>query len=389
MNPNEFTLVVVSAITPIFMGVLLLAYMLQRKVYAGFGHWVAANFVLSSSYLFGSLRQVDAHPIISIVLANILAVYTEILVYEGIRLFFGHRAFSFTNYLILFIYTLVQLYFTFIIPNISIRIIWYSIAMSLIMVRSGMALWNPAIPELTPTARSASILVLLSALLPILRAIHVITSGGVNTIIDDFSALINIATILTVIGWAFYYFFLTSARLELELHQAREEMAQIAITDPLTGLHNRRYLMEHGAFEFERAKRERYPVSIVFIDLDNLKTINDKFGHEAGDMALNFLTHTLQSEIRPYDLAVRFGGDEFILLLPNTHTEEAASIAERIRTKAGQTSLPQKFNNTYIYLSLGVASSEEKDTDIQQVLQRADGALYQAKNEGRNRVIIH
>lgn len=190
-------------------------------------------------------------------------------------------------------------------------------------------------------------------------------------------------------GWAFYYFFLTSARLELELHQAREEMAQIAITDPLTGLHNRRYLMEHGAFEFERAKREQYPVSIVFIDLDNLKTINDKFGHEAGDMALNFLTHTLQSEIRPYDLAVRFGGDEFILLLPNTHTEEAASIAERIRTKAGQTSLPQKFNNTYIYLSLGVASSEEKDINIQQVLQRADGALYQAKNEGRNRVIIH
>ena len=85
--------------------------------------------------------------------------------------------------------------------------------MSLIMVRSGMALWNPAIPELTPTARSASILVLLSALLPILRAIRVITSGGVNTIIDDFSALINIATILTVIGWAFYYFFLTSANL--------------------------------------------------------------------------------------------------------------------------------------------------------------------------------
>ena len=389
MNPNELTLVVVSAITPIFMGVLLLIYMLQRKVYAGFGHWVTGNFVLSGGYLFAALRELGVHPIISILLGNVLVVYSEILIYEGIQLFFGRRAFSRANYLILFVFVFAQWYFTSIIPNISIRILFYSTVMTLIMVRSGMALWNSPIPELIPTARSASILVMLSALLHIIRATHVIRVGGVSTIIDSFSTWLNIAAILTVIGWAFYYFFLTSARLELELHQAREEMAQIAITDPLTGLHNRRYLMEHGTFEFERAKREQYPISIVFIDLDNLKIINDKFGHEAGDMALNFLTHTLQNEIRPYDLAVRFGGDEFILLLPNTHKEEAASIAERIRTKAGQTSLPQKFNNTSIYLSLGVASSDEKDTNIQQVLQRADGALYQAKNEGRNRVIVH
>jgi len=389
MNPNTLTLVVVSAIVPIFMGILLLIYMLQRRVYAGFGHWVAANFVLSGSYFLASLRELGVHPIIPIVLGNMLAIYTEILVYEGIQLFFGRRAFSRTNYLILFIYTLVQLYFTFINPNISIRIIWYSIVMSLIMIRSSMALWSPSIPELIPTTRSASILILLSILLQLIRAAHVIASGGVNTIIDDFSVWVNIAAILTVIGWAFYYFFITSARLELELHQAREEMAQIAITDPLTGLHNRRYLMEHGAFEFERAKREKQSLSLVFIDLDNLKIINDQFGHEAGDMALNFLTKTLQSEIRPYDLAIRFGGDEFILLLPNTYKEEAASIAERIRIKAAQTSLPQKFNSTSIYLSLGVASTDEKDTDIKQVLQRADGALYKAKNEGRNRVVVH
>ncbi len=389
MNPNTLTLVVVSAVIPIFMGVLLLTFMTQRKVYAGFGHWVIANFLLSGGYIVSALRDYDVHPFISIIIGNVLVIYTEILVYEGFRLFFGRRKFSSINYILLLTYTLVHSYFTFIIPNFNIRVIWYSVIMAILITRIGFALWSPSIPELKPTARAASILVFLSASLHVIRIAYVLHSDGITSLIDNVGVWINILAIFTIVGWTFYYFFLTSARLELELHQAREEMISLAITDPLTGLHNRRYLMEHGDSEFKRAKREQQILSVIFLDLDNLKPTNDRFGHDAGDMVLIHLTHILQGETRPYDIIARFGGDEFVILLPNTRQENALQIAERIRTKATHTPLNFKTQSLPIQLSLGVASSTEKDTDVKQILQRADGALYQAKNEGRNRVVVH
>jgi len=389
MTPDSLTLVVVSAAIPAFMGLLLLTFMLQRKVYAGFGHWVAANFILSGGYIVSALRDYDVHPFISIIIGNVLVIYTEVLVYEGFRLFFGQRKFSSINYILLLTYTLVHAYFTFIISNFNIRVLWYSVFMAILITRIGFALWSPSIPELKPTAQAASILVFLSASLHVIRIAYVLHSDGITSLIDNVSVWINILAIFTIVGWAFYYFFLTSARLELELHQAREEMTSLAITDPLTGLHNRRYLMEHGVSEFKRAQRQRQILSVIFLDLDNLKPTNDRFGHDAGDMAILHLARILQSETRPYDLTARFGGDEFVILLPNTAQEQALQIAERIRTKAIQTPLNFKTQSLPIQLSLGVASSTEADTDVKQVMQRADTALYQAKNEGRNRVAVH
>lgn len=388
MNSTALTMAVVSALVPAFMGILLLTFMTQRKVYAGFGHWVAANFMMSGSYILISLREYGVHPFISIVIGNVMSIYTEILAYEGFQLFFGRRKFSSTNYIILLVFTIVHAYFTFIIPDLTTRVVWISLILTILMTRIGLALWSPSIPELKPTARAASILVLLTAAWSVGRAIHALQSGGVTSLTDNAGAWLNILAIFSIIGWGVYYFFLTSARLELELHQAREEMTSLAITDPLTGLHNRRYLMEHGDSEFKRAQRERQILSVIFLDLDNLKPINDRFGHNAGDMVILHLARILQGETRPYDLIARFGGDEFVILLANTAQEQVLQIAERIRTKATHTPLNFKMQSIPIQLSLGVTSSTEDDTDIKQVLQRADRALYQAKNEGRNRVAV-
>jgi diguanylate cyclase (GGDEF)-like protein len=340
MSLDLNTLVFISAIIPIVMGILLLIYMLQRKVYAGFGHWVLANFMLSASFSLSYTREFGAPIFISYILGNAMGIYTEILVYEGTQLFFGRRAFSRLNYAILLVYIIGQVYLLYISPDINLRVVWLSVMVSIVMLRIALAFWNSTIPELTNASRTMTFMVLISTTVTIFRAIYTLQlEQPVQLLQETTNTWLSIVAFLGTITWAFYYFFLTSARLELELNQAHADMARLATTDPLTGMYNRRHFMEYSSIEFERATRDKQPLSVIFLDMDNLKTINDRYGHEAGDTVLSRLAEIIQSEIRPYDIPARFGGDEFVILLPNINTEQAMLVAERIRTNAAHTTL--------------------------------------------------
>lgn len=390
MSLDLITLVFISAVIPIVMGILLLIYMLQRKVYAGFGHWVLANFMLSGSFFLAYTRELGAPMFVSHLIGNALGIYTEILVYEGTQLFFGRRAFSRLNYAILLVYIIGQVYLLYISPDVNLRVIWLSIMVSIVMLRVALSFWNSTIPELTSASRTMTFMVLISTTASIFRAIYTLQlEQPVQLLQETTNIWISIVAFLGTITWAFYYFFLTSARLELELNQAHADMAQLATTDPLTGMYNRRHFMEYSSIEFERAARDQQPLSVIFLDMDNLKTINDRYGHEAGDTVLSRLAEIIQSEIRPYDIPARFGGDEFVVLLPNINMDQATLIAERIRVKAAQTTLNISIDPIAISLSLGVASSNENALDIKHVLAHADTALYKAKNDGRNRVVMY
>jgi len=382
------TLVILSAIMPLGMGILMAVYLFQRKVYPGFERWTMSNFVFSLGFFSLSLRGYIPD-FITVILSNSLLVYCEILVFEGIQRFFGRRAFDPVNYLILTVYILVQSYFTYITPNINSRIFWICLVLSILILRSGVALLHSTIPRLERTTRSAAFIFLVTGIIPFLRAMHVLFQHNQIDLMDDeLSAWANVVIVTAVMIWDFQYFFLTSARLEMELSQSHEEITQRANTDYLTKLHNRQYFMERGEVEFERSKRENQPIAILFIDVDDLKTINDRFGHAAGDRAVQQTAQILKNEVRPYDLAARFGGDEFVMLICNVNKEQAALIAERIRALAEQAPISPNQQTTYIRLSLGVAAASPQDVQLDQVLQRADSALYRAKSEGRNRVAV-
>lgn len=382
------TLVIISAVMPLGMGILMAVYLAQRKVYPGFGRWVLSNFIFSLGFFLLSLRN-SAPDFIAIILSNSLMVYSEILVFEGIQRFFERRAFDLLNYSILTIYILFQSYFTYIVPNINARIIWIGMVMSILILRSGVSLLNSSIPKLTRTTRPAAAIFFVTAAIPFMRAIYTaFQEGQVDLMGDELGAWANVVIVTAITIWNFYYYFLTNARLEMELSQSHEEITQRANTDYLTKLYNRQYFMEHGKMEFERAKREKQIFSILFIDIDNLKSINDHFGHGAGDNAVVHIAQILQNEIRIYDLAARFGGDEFVMLLCNIDRKQAAHVAERIRSTAEQTSILAGHNTLSVRLSLGVADSTSPDSTLDQLLHRADVALYQAKNAGRNRVAV-
>ena len=173
-----------------------------------------------------------------------------------------------------------------------------------------------------------------------------------------------------------------------ELMQTQEELERHASQDPLTGLHNRRYLLRCAARHIERLNRNRQPMSLLMIDVDFFKSINDSHGHAAGDLALREAAQVILTCVRPDDLVARFGGEEFVVLLPGAGVQRALEVAERIRLAVARQVIPFEELRLRVTVSIGVADWHSAEPVIDNALRRADQALYQAKAAGRNVVKI-
>jgi diguanylate cyclase (GGDEF)-like protein len=168
----------------------------------------------------------------------------------------------------------------------------------------------------------------------------------------------------------------------------RESLRNQSIRDPLTGLFNRRYMQESLEREIHRANRDQSPIGVVMIDLDHFKNFNDTFGHPAGDALLRALAHLLQSHVRGEDIACRYGGEEFALILPHTSLDVTWQRAELLREKFKHL---QPLHDGQVLgsitLSVGVAVYPAHGANGEAVLQAADSALYRAKHSGRDRAV--
>ncbi len=183
----------------------------------------------------------------------------------------------------------------------------------------------------------------------------------------------------------------TSEQIALALAnlRLRETLRSQSILDPLTGLYNRRFMEETLAREIRRAERNQRPLNIIMLDIDHFKQFNDTFGHEAGDAMLREVGQILKVNIRGGDVACRFGGEEFVLILPETTVEDARQRAEELREKIRQMTVLHRGQALgIITISLGVAAYPNHGMTGETLLRAADKALYQAKFEGRDRVII-
>ncbi|MGB8144040.1 MAG: diguanylate cyclase [Chromatiaceae bacterium] len=171
-----------------------------------------------------------------------------------------------------------------------------------------------------------------------------------------------------------------------ERARAEELLAQAARSDPLTGLMNRRAMLEHLEYQAARFQRNQVPFSLLLGDLDHFKSINDTFGHDAGDQALIQTTHFLVHGIRTQDLVARWGGEEFLILLPDTDLEGALVVAEALRKGVAAKAVVIGDKRLHLTLSIGVASYGLHQS-ISQCIKAADRALYEGKLQGRNRVV--
>jgi len=166
------------------------------------------------------------------------------------------------------------------------------------------------------------------------------------------------------------------------------KLEQSAVSDPLTGLFNRRELM--GRLESEAAAAKRYGtgLSLIMLDIDHFKHVNDTYGHQAGDDVLKALAHIMRNTVRINDLLARYGGEEFVIVCPHAGMDEATEIAERVRRSVEQTPLATRAGEIRITISAGVAGYQQEQP-IETLIKDADQAMYEAKNSGRNRVCVH
>jgi len=163
---------------------------------------------------------------------------------------------------------------------------------------------------------------------------------------------------------------------------------ELAITDPLTGLHNRRYLDSHLRSLVERSANAGKPMSVLAFDLDFFKGINDTYGHDAGDDVLREFAHRLKKSVRGIDLVVRHGGEEFVVVMPETDLKHAANIADRLRQDVeGEVFNTSAGDSIPVTVSVGVSEFQGPSDTAEALMRRADQALYAAKREGRNRVV--
>ena len=166
------------------------------------------------------------------------------------------------------------------------------------------------------------------------------------------------------------------------------QLAKLAGTDPLTSLPNRRFFIEMANREVERVQRFGAVASVIFFDLDHFKTVNDSFGHAAGDETLRTVSQACKAVLRPTDTLARFGGEEFVVILSNVGMSNAGKVAERMRRAAERAQIIGAHKPFNVTASFGVADVRLGDTSVDESLARADSALYLAKREGRNRVRI-
>jgi diguanylate cyclase (GGDEF)-like protein len=176
------------------------------------------------------------------------------------------------------------------------------------------------------------------------------------------------------------------AAIAIKNAQLFETIQQLAETDELTQIHNRRQLFKLGNQAIKRARRYNLPFSVILLDIDDFKLVNDSHGHAVGDVVLYTLAQNCQQFIREVDLIARYGGEEFVILLPNTNLKDASDVAERLRIMVANTKIETKAGNLRITVSVGTAELQANTPNLASLIDRADTALYQAKQSGKNQV---
>lgn len=214
--------------------------------------------------------------------------------------------------------------------------------------------------------------------------LSVLITAGVNLLIDGYVGRTGLLIATVVAGTVSLLFGGVQLRLLHRLGQARDELHRLSITDELTGAYNRRHFLVQATYAFAQAKAHGEPFALVLFDADDFKKINDTYGHLAGDRVLRQVAEVARVGLRSNDLLARWGGEEFIVLLPGARLEEALGAARRVQEGIAHASLGAE--ELRVTVSIGVAMFQPTLPGLDDLLSQADDALYRAKAEGKNRI---
>jgi diguanylate cyclase (GGDEF)-like protein len=345
--------------------------------------WLGAAFASGGTGALLFILSPDIPSFFSIVLCDLLVTMAYVLFHVAILAMRGGRSlWPKLGSSLLLLQLLGYLSMPFVSTDPNFRVALMGVIVSIQVGQTTLLLIrNPGHGDKLPSWFTATILASLilvnlyrsAAALFFLR--HQPPSAG--NLIQNIALMAFIATGL---GIAFGFFWMTTAELTWEIEQ-------IASVDPLTRIYNRRVFRDWCDREFTRTLRTLRPFSLLMMDLDHFKEINDRHGHQGGDDVLVAAVETMQDSIRGIDILGRWGGEEFVALLPGTNTESALIVAQRIRTNIEKLLIETEASPMRMTISVGIATLRNPEDSLDDMFLRADQALYLAKDGGRNQVL--
>ena len=267
------------------------------------------------------------------------------------------------------------------------RVISISLLLAAQSFTTGGFIWRLARRQVRAPGLFNAWILFAFGLFNLVRAAGEIFTPHLKAMNIELGVVVFASYIAVALGLAFGFFWMTTSMLMGEL----EHMAS---TDPLTRLFNRRVFLKWCEKELLRSQRSGLPFSLLMVDLDHFKRVNDHFGHQTGDEVLCAAVEHMQDSVRGIDVLCRWGGEEFAVLLPNASREATRVVAERIRENIQKVTLsaartPAQVDQAFqLTVSIGASTYRDLDDGLEAMLQRADQALYEAKNAGRNRVLL-
>ena len=372
---DPHTLVIVVSFQALLMALVLTAMRLSfPKAVDGIGLWAASMpFFVLASLVFS---QQQTHPIVHVILANFVFCSGLLFAIAGMRRFYSLKLPRISKVGAYFSLVFVVLaWFTFVQPSFQFRLVFMSMLGAALF---GHLAWLPLRHSKRGIGRViTSVAFGWTAFSCVLRALSVVWNLDQPSELLDLSILqaiyltsFNISLLLGSIG----FILLINERLRFMLEYR-------ASHDALTGVLNRGAFFKQAETVFDRSRRLSQPLSVALLDLDHFKQINDEHGHAIGDYILQEFCRAAQEVLRPSDVLGRYGGEEFVMLLPDTSEEDAIAVIENLHNIVRSDSAQLPYT-----VSVGVASLDQRSHSIDELLIKADKALYKAKRNGRNRV---
>lgn len=342
--------------------------------------WMLGTLLQSVAWVLYALRD-QVPDLLAMVVGNALLSLSFARQIQGLRIFVGRPTSHLLIYAPVVATTLLEIVFTYPLPSMRWRTVTVSAVFCVQMCSAIFALLDVPAPRRRSQLLTAAAFGLLALVLGVRTAfeglrsetlVHVFAPAPMQTIVFGIAAVFPTVAMLGFV-------LMCSDRL----HQELERQATV---DSLTGISNRRTLGELAARAIAAAHRHQRALAVLLVDADHFKKINDVYGHEVGDEALQTIAATLQCALRGEDLFGRLGGEEFVVVMPDADESAARAGAERLRHAVEQVALVARHRRVPLHVSIGVAVIAAGD-DFASMLRRADQAMYAAKRGGRNRVI--